>query len=515
MSAPPKARVCVPVCVDRAAEVRGAFERAAPHADIFELRLDCLAPEELEAGAREAADAAGDRPLILTLRPREQGGRRDLTQAERLDFWKKSFPQAPHTFADIELDLARLLLRPGAAHGFAPDWGRVVCSHHDFSPQPSNLEAIYEGLAATPAAVLKLAVGAETAADCAPVFRLLERAGREGRQLIPVAMGDGGLLTRVLGPARGAFLTFGPLDEEGATAPGQITARELRDLYRVRALDRETKVCGLVGSPVTHSLSPHMHNAAFAARGVNAVYVPLETRDAGEFVRRLARPSTREVGWGMLGFSVTAPHKASVMRHLDRIEPRAAEVGAVNTVVVGAGGELGGHNTDAAAALAPVRGLTALGGARAAVIGSGGAARAVLWGLREEGAAAVVFARDPRRARETAEAFGASVAELEGARFAGFDLVVNATPLGTRGHSEAETPATAEQLRGAALAYDLVYNPSETLFMREARRAGCRAVGGLEMLVAQAAEQFRLWTGLDAPTDLMREKARLALEARS
>ena len=148
-----------------------------------------------------------------------------------------------------------------------------------------------------------------------------------------------------------------------------------------------------------------------------------------------------------------------------------------------------------------------LRGARVAVIGAGGAARALLWELRERGARATVFARDVERARATARRVRRAAAPLEGARFEGFDVVVNTTPLGTRGESEDETPATAAQLRGARLAYDLVYNPRETRFLREAREAGCETVGGLPMLVAQAAEQFRLWTGEDAPLDVMREAA--------
>jgi shikimate dehydrogenase len=169
---------------------------------------------------------------------------------------------------------------------------------------------------------------------------------------------------------------------------------------------------------------------------------------------------------------------------------------------------LRGHNTDAVAALAPLSGLIDLPGARAAVIGAGGAARAVLWALRRAGASSTVFARDPARAREVAQTFGARSQNLSGARFDSFDLVVNATPLGTRGAREAETAATAGQLRGARVAYDLVYNPAETRFMREARAAGCAVViGGLPMLVAQAAAQFELWTGERAPLEVMRRAA--------
>jgi 3-dehydroquinate dehydratase/shikimate dehydrogenase len=347
--------------------------------------------------------------------------------------------------------------------------------------------------------------------DCAPVLALVGRARRDRVEMIAVSMGEAGLLTRVLAPAFGAALTYGSLERGRETAPGQLSARELLELYRVHSLDGETAVTGLVGSPVSHSLSPHMHNAAFAARDLNAVYVPFDVSDVSAFVRRMARPLTRELRWNLRGFSVTAPHKSAIVKHLDWVEPPAAEMGAVNTVVIEGDG-LRGYNTDARAALAPLEGLIDLKGARVAVVGAGGAARALLWGLRSQGSRATVFARDTERARATAEAFGAHTEKLEGAGFAGFDLVVNATPLGTRGANEGETPATADRLRGARLAYDLVYNPARTRFIKEAEAAGCETLGGLPMLVAQAAAQFELWTGTAAPAEVMLAAARARLE---
>ena len=537
-----RTRICVPVCVGRAGELREAVARAATHADLVELRLDCLDASELEAArpALAALLAAPPRPLVLTLRPAEQGGRRVLDDGERLGFrldelWLREGEPHPPDFFDIELDLMpardeadERRSAPGEQTSAAdadgderraPDeqrrafagWlsrnlERVVCSHHDFAGVPPNLDELYERMAATRARVLKIAYAAETATDCLPAFSLLARARREGRELVAVAMGDAGLLTRVLAPSRGAFLTFGAAEAGQATAPGQLTAAELRDLYRVDSIDERTEFACLVGSPVMHSLSPHVHNAGFAALGLNAVYLPLEVRDLDAFMRRLARPQTRELDWRLRGLSVTAPHKRAVLAHLDWVDPAARAIGAVNTVVL-EGDRLRGYNTDAAAALTPLEGAGDLRGARVALIGAGGAARAVLWALRERGARAVVFARDESRARATAEGFGADSRPLGGARFGDFDVVVNATPLGTRGHAEEETAATAEQLRGARVVYDLVYNPAETRLMREARAAGCEAFGGLGMLVAQAAEQFKLWTGHAAPLEVMRAAA--------
>src|SRR5947209_4886817 len=511
-------RVCVPVCVRRAGELRQGVARAAEVADIVELRLDCLDQDQLDPALSQLSQlfAETPRPFISTFRPAEQGGRRALDTHERIAFWKKlaallSGAEATcMAFFDIELDLLESphgeALRGVFGELLAANRLKLICSQHDFRHTPADLGALFERMARTPAHVLKVAVQAEDITDCVAVLRLLELARRAGRECIAVAMGEAGLLTRVLAPSRGALLTYGSLDAAQATAPGQVGARELRELYRIHQITERTLVTGLVGSPVAHSLSPHMHNAAFAARGPDAVYIPFDVADVSAFARRMAHPRTRELRWNLRGFSVTAPHKQAITAHLDWVEPKASEIGAVNTVVV-EGEELRGYNTDAEAALKPLSGLIELGGARAAVVGAGGAARALLWGLKRRGARTTVFARDPERARKTADDFGAWAAASEGASFDGFDLVVNATPLGTRGAREDETPATADQLRGARVAYDLVYNPPVTRFMREARAAGCETIGGLPMLVAQAAEQFKLWTGADAPVEVMRAVA--------
>ena len=534
MSEERRARICVPVCARRADELRPFVARAAEVADIVELRLDCLDEDQLDTTRPRLAESLKTLlhdlllnftiPFIVTFRPAEQGGRRALDTPARVRFWQSAAEELSReefrarVFADIELDLFE------SPHGEslreAAESLSVICSHHDFHQTPSDLAGVYERAAHTNARVIKIATRANVITDCVGVLLLLERARRDGRELIAVAMGEAGLLTRVLAPSRGAFLTYGSLDTAQATAPGQTTARELRRLYRVHDINERTLVTGLVGSPVSHTLSPRIHNAAFAALGLDAVYIPFETADVSDFVRRMARPRTRELSWNLRGLSVTAPHKTAIMPQLDWVEPKAAQIGAVNTVRI-EGDELRGYNTDAESAVKPLDGLIDLSRARVAVIGAGGAARALLWSLRERGARTTVFARNGERAREIANAFGAdadalganadahgvNTDALERANFGGFDVVVNATPLGTRGEKENETPATASQLRGARVAYDLVYNPHETRFLREAHDAGCATVGGLSMLVAQAAVQFKLWTGADAPLEVMRAAA--------
>lgn len=477
-------RVCVPVCEKNLDALRSTCERAVEWADFVELRLDCLdcQPEKIS----ELLQGLG-RPVILTLRPSEQGGHRNINREERETFWRTA-PRGESVWWDVEADLFQNL---------SPDWSRVIASHHDFSGVPTDLQQIYEGLAGTPAHVLKISVQAHDIVDCIPVFQLLDRARREGRELIAIAMGNAGIATRVLGPSRGAFLTYGALDDVSSTASGQVNAPKLRSLYHVDQIDSETMICGLIGLPVMHSVSPHLHNTAFAAEGINGVYLPFEVKDVDSFFKRMVDPRTRELNWNLRGLSVTAPHKQSVMKHLDWIEPNAKEIGAVNTVVV-ENDRLLGYNTDAAGLVEPLlQRFGSLADREVAIIGAGGAARAAIWALQQQKARVTLFARNVDKAQRLAELFNISCESLSNATFAGYDLVINTTPLGSGEHID-QSPATAGQLNGSRCIYDLIYNPSETKLLREAREVGCETLGGMEMLVAQAKLQFELWTGKKA-----------------
>jgi 3-dehydroquinate dehydratase/shikimate dehydrogenase len=497
--------ICVPVREHRPEKLIGAIEVAARDGDLVEIRVDYL-PEPSAALPilRGLPDDLQSR-MIITLRNPEQGGELAHNEDIRRAFWAQA-SRLPHVLFDVEMDL---LQEPG---DLSLDVNRVICSHHDFIQVPTDVDEIYERMAATQARIIKIAVHASDATDCVSVFQLLDRAARDGRELIAIAMGQRGLMTRDLGPARGSFLTYGSMDDESATAPGQIVADELRQLYRIDSINTQTQITGLIGNPVGHSISPHIHNAAFGEAGLNAVFVPIEVVDVGAFLQRMVRPTSREVDWNLRGLSVTAPHKSSVIGQLDWIDEAARNIGAVNTIVI-EGDELHGYNTDAIGFIAPLKQRSkAIEGLRCAVIGAGGAARAAIWALKQEGADVTVLAREKTKAEFLSRAFDVKYQQLSARSFAGHDMLVNATPLGTLGDREDKTIVTAEQLRGVRLAYDLVYNPVETKFLAEARAAGCETIGGLDMLIGQAVEQFKLWTKLDPPADIMKQAAVLALK---
>ncbi len=503
-----KPTICISLCEQTIESLERAIARATNAANLIEVRLDCLEPLALDQNfvAIERQLQNSQRPTILTNRPREQCGPAELKS--RIEFWLSHQSASPNLI-DIELDLARHLLEQLQSL----DWSRVICSYHDVHGLPENLDQLYQQMAAIPAKVLKIAVQANDVVDCLPIFQLLDRAREDGREMIAIAMGTAGVATRILGPSRGAFLTYGALDQQSGTAPGQLTAAELTDVYRIERISRQSAIYGVMGQPVSHSLSPLIQNAALDTADLDAVYLPFDVSDPITFLKRMVHPKTREMDWNMLGLSVTAPHKSAVMQALDWIEPAAKEVGAVNTIVV-VDDTLRGYNTDVSSFLEPlIRRLGSLRGARCAVIGAGGAASAAVYSLSKQAADVRILARDAEKASAVANKFGVAWGPLEGATCVEFDVVVNATPLGTKGRLVGGTPATAAQLRGARLAYDLVYNPTETQFLREARAAGCDTLGGMEMFVAQAAQQFRLWTGLDAPKDVMQKAAEGGLSA--
>jgi 3-dehydroquinate dehydratase/shikimate dehydrogenase len=493
-------RLCAVITEEKTALARDALRRAARVADLAEIRLDYL--RDFDFGSLEALRLllAGKRlPVILTCRAVEEGGVQRIDDSTRLKLVVEGSRRLGE-YCDIEAAHYQQAAR------LNPDLSRLILSYHNLTETPANLRSIYRRLTARPAAIHKIVTYANDVTDCLATFRVLEQARQERRKLIALAMGPRGLITRVLAPSRGGFLTYASLGKGRESAAGQPTCEELADLYRIRQLTRRTRIAGIVGNPVGHSVSPQMHNRAFAAAGLDWVYLPFESSHLAAFVKGFLRAKDRNAGPRLSGLSVTIPYKTSIIGMLDKISPTAKAAGAVNTVLL-KGNRLIGENTDVDGAMAPLDEACDLRRATALVVGAGGAARAVIHGLLVHGAAVEVFARNKDKAREFVRSYDSGVSWIERVGRTAADVVINATPVGMRGHSDGKSPIRREVLRGRRIAYDLVYNPIETRFLKDAREAGCKTIGGLEMLVAQAAGQFELWTGREAPVELMREAA--------
>ena len=289
---------------------------------------------------------------------------------------------------------------------------------------------------------------------------------------------------------------------ENATATGQISLEAMKNLYRADKLGRKTRVYGVIGDPISHSLSPLMQNAGFQARKMDAVFLPFLVHDLKDFLHAVGP-------LGIEGFSVTIPHKEAILRHLDDCDPMAAAIGAVNTVVVRGGGKLYGYNTDYVGVLRALERRIPLRGSRTLIFGAGGAARAVAFALAESGAVVCICARRMEQAKSLARLVGGEAVERTRLRQEFFDAIVNATPVGMYPHSD-RSPLRAEELN-CRLVFDLIYRPRSTKLLQIAAHRGIETVSGVEMFVAQGTAQWEIWTGERAPESAMRRAVLRAL----
>ncbi|HJQ69161.1 MAG TPA: shikimate dehydrogenase [Blastocatellia bacterium] len=500
------ARVCAVITEETTAAARARMREAAQAADMIEIRLDYLRDFDFTK-PENLGSLLEDKPLpvIITCRSADEGGRQMIDDEIRLRLLVEGARRGAD-YCDIEAAHYEQAAR------LAPDTSRLIVSHHNFRETPPNPYEIYDRLSRLPAAVHKIVTQARGVSDTLSIFSLLKRAREDGRNLIAIAMGEPGVITRILGPAEGSYLTYGSLARGAESAPGQLTCRELKNTYRVDHLSRETAITGIIGRPVSQSASPAMHNAAFRECDLDFVYLPIEVDDLEQFFTRFVREETRDIDWRLRGLSVTIPHKTAVIPLLDEVDETAREVGAVNTVVAERG-RLKGYNTDVEGAIEPLERVCAIKGETFGVIGAGGAARAVVFGLQKRGARVTLFARDPARA--LAESAGVEVHPIDDLESSNVRVIINTTPVGMRGRDESSSPIGPEAFKGRLAAYDLVYNPLETKFLKDARAAGCLTISGIEMLVAQGARQFELWTAGEAPADLMRAAALEQLDSQS
>jgi 3-dehydroquinate dehydratase/shikimate dehydrogenase len=453
---------------------------AVTDADLVEFRLDLVDRPDV-AGALQGRRT----PAIVTCRAQWEGGGFTGSEEERRRILESAVMLGAE-YVDVE-----------AAASFAPDLIRaragrgIVLSQHCFDRPPSDLESRYSSMRATGAEVVKIAMQVQSLAEMVPLFEVGDRHAEAGPHVL-IAMSSVGVPSRVLAARLGNLWTY----TGDGIAPGQISSTRLLRDFRIGRVRPDAALYGVVGNPISHSLSPTMHNAGFDAFGMNAVYVPLEARDADDFVQ-FAK------AMGLQGVSITAPFKVSLMSRVDSVETLARRVGAINTIVVRDGKWIG-TNTDVEGFLTPLSQRMSLRGARVSVLGSGGAARAVAVALASEGAHVTVCARRPEAAEAIASLANGTVGEFP-PKAASWDVLVNATSAG--GHAHPENPIAGAELEGE-IVFDLVYAPTNTELIKAARDAGCLTIGGLEMLIAQAERQFELWTGKRPPEGLFEAAAR-------
>jgi 3-dehydroquinate dehydratase / shikimate dehydrogenase len=474
-------KLCVTVTGPTMADLRKRRDEVAD-AEMVELRVDTVADPDA------AAALAGRRTsVIFTCRPAWEGGDFKGSEDERRRLLCEA-QQLGAEYVDIEWKAGFTeLLEHRGGQG-------VVLSMHDFDGVPADLVSRAAAMRATGAEVIKIAAMAHRLTDCLPLWSL----GRASTGPIAlVAMGEAGVASRVLARRFGSCWTYAG----DGTAPGQLPFSRLRDEFAFRGVTERTAVYGVVGRPVTHSVSPAMHNAAFRAAHIDAVYLPLAAADFDDFLQFAD-------AMALAGASVTAPFKIEAFEKSNERDAMSRRTQAVNTLKR-SGDRWLGSNTDAAGFLEPLQARMSVRGARTTILGAGGAARTAAEALSAAGAHVSIAARHQARAQKVAARVGCSVGDWPPMPHS-WDILVNATPVGTTPAVD-ESPLPDGPFTGE-LVYDLVYNPPETMLLREARAAGRRTLGGLDMLVAQAQRQFEWWTGLKPSERVMRTAALRALQ---
>ncbi|HET9468076.1 MAG TPA: shikimate dehydrogenase [Vicinamibacterales bacterium] len=444
-------------------------------ADLVELRLDSVADPDVTA-----ALAGRTSPVIVTCRPEWEGGAFKDSEAERRRMLECALQQGAD-YVDVEFKAAFATDLIAATGG-----KRIVLSSHSFDGVPRDLIERVRAMRAAGAEIVKVAVMANSLSDNLHLLQL-ERAPNT----VLISMGPAGAPTRILAAHFHSVWSYAG----DGYAPGQISAARMLDEFGFRTITDRTAIYGVVGSPLTHSVSPAMHNAAFRDAGVDAVYVPMVASSAEDF-------TIFATALGVQGVSITIPYKVDLFERADEVDELSKKVGAVNTYRRDAL-RWEARNTDVSGFLAPLHGRLDLRGARAAVLGSGGAARAVVVALASAGSSVTVYGRNRGKAKAVASLVGGSAAPFP-VLPQSWDLLVNTTPVGMFPNVD-ETPF--EGAFDGRVVYDLVYNPMDTRLLKEAAAAGCETIGGLDMLVAQAEDQSEWWTGKRPRPGLMKAAA--------
>lgn len=504
--------LCVPIFVrDLSQAKRDIATAIEAGAGIIELRIDPISDESL---ANQVIRDSGF-PLILTCRAKWEGGESSLSDDARVSLLE-AVASSRVNYVDIELDTLRRL----AGGDTRIPTQQLIISTHDFAGRPMKLNTLIEEMNHASGHVSKIVWMARSIRDNIEAFEILQT---RQKPTIALCMGEAGLLSRVLAKKFGAFLTFASLSSGSGTAPGQVTIKDLKQLYRWDSIGPQTRVYGVVASPAMHSMSPAIHNASFDRTGEDGVYLPMLVQPGYESFKAFMEEFTNYKPLHLRGLSVTLPHKENALKYLKEksatIEPLAERIGAVNTIIIDRDKDqnpiLLGMNTDYRAIIDTVCvGMKIreeeLANYRVAVIGAGGTGRTAVAALASLGATVVVYNRTKERADALAEEFNGKDGRVVSARMDKLcdsccHIYINTTSVGM--HPNVGESPLGDRLPGftsETLVFDTVYNPPLTRLLEQAQQAGAKTVGGIEMFVRQAAAQFEAWTHKRAPMDVMR-----------
>ncbi|MGO8794221.1 MAG: shikimate dehydrogenase [Candidatus Sulfotelmatobacter sp.] len=495
-------RVCVAVASSDPAELVEKAEALVRDNSFLEFRLDYVSkPLQALPKVKYFIETHPGIVIIATCRRAVNGGKFRGSIASQLDVLAKASALGCQLL-DVELQTAQKC-KPAQLQKLRSR-SSLILSFHDFRGT-KKLDETLEKMRAFPADFYKVVSTAQTLSDNVTMIQFLSRQA-DKHSLVGVCMGEQGIISRVLGVRAGSVFTFAAVSPGEETAPGQVTAQELRSVYRIESVDVATRVYGVVGDPISHSLSPAIMNAAFRRENVNAVFLALHAKTLKDLLT-----CVREIP--IHGLSVTMPYKEAILPYLDNTDAHTTKIGACNTVVRAQDGKLYGFNTDTSGVVRPLeRRLSTLQDAKILVLGAGGAARAAVFGLRERGAEVYILNRSAEAAKKLARRAHARALKRADLKKYAFDVIINATPVGM-GNSK-ETPLQEKEIN-ARYVFDMIYDPVETRLLQEAKQRGAQIIPGIEMFVHQAARQFEIWTGKPAPQDDMLQVVLLQLQERA
>lgn len=450
-------------------------EASAIHADLVELRLDCF--DSLDPDSLKKLHQDYLIPKIFTLRSKSQGGFFTGSEESRLETIKCLANFDPE-YLDLECDVpASFVSEISKCHPGI----KIIISHHEFGLFSKSLDNIYKEMCRIPASFYKIAIPAESTSTA---LNMLTWKKNYSNTLITISMGLQGQVSRILGPIFQTPITYACLNTDLATAPGQLSASTLKELYRYHHLNPRTAICGLIGDPIACSISDVTHNAVFKACGLDAVYVKMQVKEAElqEFLHLAKHIPFR-------GLSITMPLKESILQFIDYVDPKAQEIGAVNTLRF-QDDKLYGYNTDSFGALNAIERQLPVKGKRIIIIGAGGAAKAIAYEACIRGALVIILNRNAERAYQIANHIHCQangLANIESYVKSGYDIIINTTP--------SPMPIDPVNILSNTLAMDIRTRPKQTEFLKHAAAKGCRIVYGYEMFTEQAIGQFQAWFG--------------------
>ncbi len=465
--------LCVVIKGPSFQEAHQQISEALAYADLVELRLDCF--EILDLAALKRLRSAFSLPMIFTLRSQMQGGNYTQSEETRLANIRLIATLKPE-YLDLESHITLQFIHEISSQ--YPDI-RLILSYHNFSETPEDLEGLYQKMQTRPAFFYKIVVTAQNSLDA---MRFMCWAKKTDNKLIAISMGSHGQVSRILGPIIGCPITYSALEENQITAPGQLSAKMLIERYHHHSLNSRTAIYGLIGDPVSQSISDETHNNLIACLGLDAVYVKIQisASELPEFLQFAKQLPFH-------GISITMPLKEHIIPFLDRINAEAYDIGAVNTLVF-ENDKVFGFNTDGIGALDALEQQCRVKGKHIVIVGAGGAAKAIAYeAIRREGIVTIVN-RDPEKALQIARSLGCIGKGLESMAECvdvGYDILINCTPV--------SEPISFDHILSEAIVMDITTKPKETVFLKHAVEKGCRVIYGYQMFVEQAACQFNLW----------------------